>query len=140
MALRVALEIGMTELIFQNLNKKHIEDLEDIVKRGIVKKYSEYTPVTEYEFHTKLYEITGNSTIMEFQAIIRPVWASCKERFNDYFLPRNKELSRTGKLVSHKEPSYFLKKGEKEGFRKGMIDHFGPYYSFLKKESHFETN
>ncbi|MCU0377619.1 MAG: GntR family transcriptional regulator [Bacteroidales bacterium] len=135
---RVALEIGMSEMIFQNLNKKHIEDLEDIVKRGVVKKFSEYTPVTEYEFHTKLYEVTGNSTIMEFQAIIRPVSVFLKERFQDYFLPINKELSKAGKLVSHKDLLDFLKKGDKEGFRRGMIDHFGPYYSFLKRENPFE--
>ncbi|MBE0678179.1 MAG: FadR family transcriptional regulator [Bacteroidales bacterium] len=137
---RVALEIGMTEIIFQNINKKHLEDLEDIVKRGIVKKYSEYTPVTEYEFHTKLYEITGNSTIIEFQAIIRPVSVFLKERFKDYFLPINKELSRTGKLVSHKNLLDFLKKGDREGFRKGMIDHFGPYYTFLKRENSLEIS
>jgi len=137
---RVALEIGMSEMIFQNLNKKHIEDLDDIVKRGVVKKYSEYTPVNEYEFHTKLYEITGNSTIMEFQAIIRPVSVFLKDRFQDYFLPINKELSKSGKLVSHKYLLDFLKKGDKEGFRKGMIDHFSPYYSFLKQENHFNTN
>jgi len=137
---RVALEIGMTELIFQNINKKYMEDLEDIVKRGVVKKYSEYTPVNEYEFHTKLYEITGNSTIMEFQAIIRPVSVFLKERFKDYFLPINKELSRTGKLVSHKDLLNFLRKGDKKGFRRGMIDHFGPYYTFLKRKNSLEIS
>ena len=137
---RVALEIGMTEIIFQNINKKYLEDLEDIVKRGIVKRYSEYTPVTEFEFHTKLYEITGNSTIIEFQSIIRPVSVFLKERFKDYFLPINKELSRTGKLVSHEDLLAYLKKGDKQGFRKGMIDHFGPYYSFLKKENSIEQS
>ncbi|MFZ2339212.1 MAG: GntR family transcriptional regulator [Bacteroidales bacterium] len=137
---RVSLEIGMTEIIFQNINRKYLEDLEDIVKRGIVKRYSEYTPVTEFEFHTKLYEITGNSTIIEFQAIIRPVSVFLKERFKDYFLPINKELSRTGKLVSHEDLLDYLKKGDKEGFRRGMIDHFGPYYSFLKKENSIEQS
>jgi DNA-binding FadR family transcriptional regulator len=132
---RVTLEIGMTELIFQNLNKKHIDDLEDIVERGVVRKYNEYTPVNEYAFHTKLYEITGNNTIMEFQSIIRPVLVFIKEKFKDHFLPINKYLAKSGKLVSHRDLLNYLKNGDKDGFHKGMVDSFSPYYHFLKRNN-----
>jgi DNA-binding FadR family transcriptional regulator len=129
---RVALEIGMTELIFQNMNEKHLTELDTIVERGKAIEFSEYSPASEYEFHSKLYEITGNSTIIEFQRIIHPVLAFLNERFKDYFLPVNREIARKGKLITHKDLVNFLKAGDREGFHKGMIDQFGAYYRFLK--------
>ena len=132
---RVALEIGICDLIFNNLTDKHIEELENIVNRGVVFNYGEYTPVSEFEFHTKLYEITGNKTIMEFQEVIRPVSVFLKEKFRDYFLPVNIELERTGKRITHNDLLELLKKKDKEGFRQAMVDHFTPYYSFLSKNN-----
>ncbi|MFZ2339321.1 MAG: GntR family transcriptional regulator [Bacteroidales bacterium] len=129
---RVALEIGMTELIFQNMNEKHLADLEAIVERGKEMEFSEYSPASEYEFHSKLYEITGNSTIIDFQRIIHPVLTFLNERFKDYFLPVNKEIARKRKLVTHKDLLNFLKAGDREGFHRGMIDQFGAYYIFLR--------
>lgn len=128
---RVALEIGMTELIFQNMNEKYLAELDAIVERGKALEFSEYSPASEYEFHSKLYEITGNTTIIEFQRIIHPVLAFLNERFKDYFLPVNREIARKGKLVTHKDLVNFLKAGDREGFHKGMIDQFGAYHSFL---------
>jgi GntR family transcriptional regulator, transcriptional repressor for pyruvate dehydrogenase complex len=129
---RVALEIGMTELIFQNMNERHLADLDEIVERGKELEFSEYSPASEYEFHSKLYEITGNNTIIEFQRIIHPVLAFLNERFKDYFLPVNREIARRGKLITHRDLVNFLKAGDREGFHKGMIDQFGAYYSFLR--------
>ncbi len=130
---RVALEIGICDLIFNNLTDENIKEIEDIVDRGVVFNYGEYTPVSEFEFHTKLYEITGNKTITEFQEVIRPVSVFLKEKFKDYFLPTNMELEGSGKRVTHKDLLNYLKKRDKEGFRQAMIDHFAPYYSFLSK-------
>jgi len=132
---RVALEIGICELVVNNVTDKHLEDLEDIVKRGIVKSYGEYTPVSEYEFHTKLYEITGNKTIMEFQELIHPVSVFIKEKFKDYFLPVNMELEKSGKRVTHEDLYEILKKRDKAGFSKAMTNHFAPYYSFLRRKN-----
>ncbi|HUW93367.1 MAG TPA: GntR family transcriptional regulator [Bacteroidales bacterium] len=129
---RVALEIGMTGLIFQNMNEKHLADLDAIVERGKEIEFSEYSPASEFEFHSKLYEITGNSTIIEFQKIIHPVLVFLNERFKDYFLPVNREIARKGKLITHKDLVNFLKAGDREGFHKGMIEQFGAYYNFLK--------
>ncbi|MDP4186939.1 MAG: GntR family transcriptional regulator [Bacteroidota bacterium] len=130
---RIALEVGICDLLFNNLTDEHLQELEEIVNRGVVFNYGEYTPVSEFEFHTKLYEITGNKTITEFQEVIRPVSVFLKEKFKDYFLPINMELENSGKRVTHKDLLDLLKKKDKEGFRQAMINHFTPYYSFLKK-------
>lgn len=132
---RIALEIGICELVVNNITNKHLEDLENIVNRGIVKSFGEYTPVSEYEFHTKLYEITGNKTIMEFQELIHPVSIFIKEKFKDYFLPINRELKKSGKSVSHKDIFEYLKNKDKEGFSRAMSNHFAPYYIFFGKKN-----
>ena len=70
---RIALEIGICSDLFQNITSKDIADLEEIVRIGIVFENNEYAPISEFTFHAKLYEITGNKTILEFQEIIHPV-------------------------------------------------------------------
>ncbi len=124
---RVALEIGICGLVFQNLTGKHLEELEDIVTRGVVLDNNEYTPVSEYEFHAKLYQITGNNTIIEFQKIIQPVSSFITMRFKDLIEPFNKELALTGKVVTHHDLLDYLKKGDQQGFQKAMENHFAPY-------------
>jgi DNA-binding FadR family transcriptional regulator len=124
---RVALEIGICGMVFQNLNGKHLEELEDIVTRGVVLANNEYTPVSEYEFHAKLYQITGNKIIMEFQEIIHPVSNFVKNKFKDLIEPINKELALAGKVITHHDLLDYLKKGDKQGFQKAMEKHFAPY-------------
>jgi GntR family transcriptional regulator, transcriptional repressor for pyruvate dehydrogenase complex len=132
---RVALEIGICHLIFQNLTDNHITEIEQIVNRGIVLENNEYSPVSEFEFHTKLYEITENKTIVEFHEIIRPVSIFVKEKFKDLIEPINRELIRKGEVVTHKDLLSFLKKRDKTSFQNAMENHFAPYNQFLKKKS-----
>jgi len=132
---RITLEIGMTQLIFQNLNEKHLADLDKIIEHGKEIEFSEYSTASEYEFHSKLYEITGNSTIIEFQNIIHPVLVFLNERFREHFLPINKEIASRKKLVTHKDLVDFLRAGDREGFHRGMIDQFESYFIFLKGKS-----
>ena len=132
---RVALEIGITDFIFLNLNDRHITELEQIVNRGIVFENNEYTPVSEYEFHAKLYEISGNKTIAEFQEIIRPVSIFTKQKFRDLIEPINKELISEGKVITHDDLLMFLRKRDKEGFRQALEHHFAPYFRLLSKKT-----
>lgn len=133
LGLRVALEIGISGLIFQNLNNTYIAELENIVDRGEVFPNNKYTPVSEYNFHAKLYEITENKMIMDFQEIISPISHFLKDKFKDLFEPINKELSKTGNVVTHQDLLVYLKKRDKEGFQRAMENHFAPYNRFLHK-------
>ena len=140
LGLRIALEIGICELVVSNVTDEDLVDLESIVKRGVVKKHGEYTPVSEFEFHARLYEITGNRTIMEFQELIHPISMFIKDKFKDYFLPVNKELEKSGKRVTHTDLYNLLKKRDKEGFCKAMTNHFTTYYRFLYKREDKSTS
>ena len=66
---RVALEIGISSDIFRRITPKDISELENIVNIGIALGNNEYANDSEYTFHSKLYEITGNKTIEQFQNI-----------------------------------------------------------------------
>lgn len=129
---RVALELGITNNIIDNINKKYINELEEIVKKSASgHEINFYGAESENAFHSKLYEITENKSIIQFQEIIRPVVLFVREKFIDFFEPINKELRQKGVLVTHKDLLNFIKNKDKEGFRKGMEQHFAPYSKFL---------
>jgi len=129
---RVALELGICDSIFDNLTDRHISELEDIVKKGVVYENNMYMPVSEHQFHSKLYEITGNKMIMQFQEIIYPVSLFVRNKFNDFFEPINKDLKKQGGLITHYELFIYLKNRDREGFRKAISKHFTMYSRFVK--------
>ena len=131
---RISLETGITELVFQNINEKYLQELEDIVNRGEENEFSEYSPESEYEFHSKLYEITGNDTIIEFQEIVHPILLFLKDKFRDYFLPINIKIAGSGKLVSHRDLVNCLKNGDREGFNNCMVEQFRVYLYFIQSK------
>lgn len=131
---RMSLELGISKFIFENINNDYIEELERIVERGENTNYNFYGAVSENEFHSKLYEITENESILQFQEIIYPVSLFVRDKFKDFFEPINKELAENGKLVSHLDLLNLIKTGNEEDFRNGMEQHFEPYYRFLKEK------
>ena len=78
---RVALEIGISDNIFRNLTDADVAELKEIVEMSQVIGNNKYAPVSEHRFHTKLYEITGNHIITEFQDIIYPALDFVKEQY-----------------------------------------------------------
>ncbi len=132
---RIILEIGLCDLIFDNVSEQDIEDLEEIVKRGEASKYGEYSPLSEYEFHSKLYQISGNNMIIEFQDIIHPISDFMKNKFNDYILPENIKLEEAHTRIDHNEIVNSLKSGDREKFRQAIIHHFDPYKFINRKLS-----
>ena len=129
---RIALEIGICSDIFSNITQKDIEELEDIVKMGIAFENNEYAPISEFSFHAKLYEITGNKTITEFQEIIHPVMVFVKDKFKDLLEPINIKLSKKKKIVTHADLLGYIKKGDLNGYRKAIEQHFAVYKIFMK--------
>ena len=111
--------------------KRVVDPLEEIVKMGIVFENNEYAPVSEFTFHAKLYEITGNKTISEFQDIIHPVMIFVKNKFKDLLEPINIEMKEQGQIVTHVDLLNFLKNRNELGYRKAIEQHFEVYKRFL---------
>ena len=132
---RIALEIGMCSDLFRNITTRDIHELEEIVKMGIVFENNEYAPVSEFTFHAKLYEITGNKTISEFQEIRHPVMIFVKNKFKDLLEPINIEMKEKGQIVTHADLLEYLKKKDETGYRKAIEQHFEVYKRFLNSKT-----
>lgn len=130
---RIALEIGICGDIFRNLTDEDLEDLERIEKSGEMIGHNGYSSVSEYTFHSKLYEITGNRTISEFQSLIRPVMEFVKCKFQNSLEPINIEIKERGELVTHRDLLVLLQKRDEEGFKKALEKHFLVYKILLGK-------
>ena len=132
---RVALEIGISSDIFHKITSKDIDELSEIVKLGIALENNEYTLMSESAFHIKLYEITGNKIISEFQEIIHPVLVFVKDKFKDYLRPINIELSKKGGVVTHADLLEYIKRGDEKGYRDAIEKHFQVYKIFKDSRS-----
>ena len=133
---RIALEIGICYDIFRNVTPKDIQELEEIVKMGIAFENNEYAPISEFAFHAKLYEITGNKTISEFQGIIHPVMVFVKDKFKDLLEPINIEMKKKKQIVTHADLLGYIKRNDEAGYRKAIEQHFSVYKIFMRKESY----
>lgn len=131
---RVALEIGSSNSIFRNITDEDIEDLEEIVAMGAAIGENKYAPLSEFNFHTKLYEITGNRTIRDFQEIIHPVMEFVKSKYQDYFGPIARELAKKGEIITHEDLLGYLKRRDSAGYEKAIRLHFKLYSDFLMKQ------
>lgn len=122
--IRLALEIGMADFLFNRIRKEDLDELNDIVKKE-PKITDQHLFNIEHEiaFHGKLYEITGNETLKKFQKMLLPVF--------DYvhrsgLLGKEMPLK---KFVSHKGLVDILEKGTPEQFRNAMRLHLENHFA-----------
>ncbi len=133
MGMRIALEIGLTDFLFKNLDDRKVEELEDIVRSQEAMKYN---PTVEHEttFHKKIYEISGNNFIIQFQQIIYPIFQFAKINYENYFEPVNKRLIMDGKIITHRDLYGFVRERDTEGYRNAIKIHLQPYMEFIYRE------
>ena len=132
---RIVLEIGICSEIFRKITPEDIQSLEEIVQVGIMYENNEYAPFSEFAFHTKLYKVTGNKTIAEFQNIIHPVMTFVKDKFQEFLAPINIRLKEEGRIVTHQDLLQYLKDGDEEGYRKALEGHFEVYRIFVSHKT-----
>ena len=130
---RIALEIGISDNIFRNLTDADVAELKEIVEMSQVIGNNKYAPVSEHRFHTKLYEITGNKIITEFQNIIYPVLDFVREKYRDFLEPIEKELERAGALVTHRDLLKYIENRDLKGYKNAIEEHFRLYSIYLER-------
>ena len=122
--IRLVLEIGMADFLFQRKTKEDIKELREIVsKEPLITDKHLFNIGHEIAFHGKLYEITGNETMKKFQKMLLPVF--------DY-VHHSGLLGKTiplRKFVSHKELVDVLEKGTPELFRNAMRHHLENHFA-----------
>ncbi|WP_300600477.1 FCD domain-containing protein [Niabella sp.] len=125
--LRLVLEVGNCELVFKRKTAADIEYLESIVDK------EEHTPQTpknspvlikyDIDFHSGLYKISGNDTLIRFQKMLMPVFMYSFKKFHPD--PKQSILNHE---VSHRDLLNTLKKGTVDDFRSKMKKHLRSYY------------
>lgn len=124
--IRLILEIGMADSIFQYLTDDDIAELENIVNSEPESTGSVLFDIEhEIQFHGKLYEITRNTTLKNFQTILLPVFNFA---YDSGLI--NKPIKKK-KHVSHKELVQILKNGNARKFREGMRKHLDNHFNRL---------
>ncbi|TPE43899.1 FadR/GntR family transcriptional regulator [Pontibacter mangrovi] len=122
--LRLVLEIGMADFIMERVTKEDIEELKEIVANEPDLSDTTYFQIQhEINFHGKLYEISGNTTLKKFQNMLLPVF--------DY-VHRSGLLTKeipVRKFVSHKGLVDLIEHGSAEMFRNGMRNHLDNHFA-----------
>ncbi len=121
--MRLILEIGMADLLFQNITKKDIKDLRAIVANEPPQpKYHLFNIEHEIAFHGKLYQISGNQALKKFQEMLLPVF----DYVHHSGILKKQPLLNT--FVSHKGLVDILEDGTPEQFRNGMRSHLENHF------------
>ncbi|MDX9902743.1 MAG: FCD domain-containing protein [Bacteroidales bacterium] len=121
--MRLALEVGMADFIFARKTDHDIRELEEIVE--IEPDHSDdilFDVDHEIRFHGKLYQMTGNDTLEDFQNLLLPVFQHV------YNIGLLKVKGKRKKYTSHKELVSLLKKGTPDKFREGMRRHLENHF------------
>ncbi|SMC97615.1 FadR/GntR family transcriptional regulator [Pedobacter nyackensis] len=121
--IRLALEIGMADFLFQRVTPEDIAELRQIVENE-PDTAQNYLFQIEHEivFHGKLYEITGNETLITFQRMLLPVFDYVH---NSGLLKKQGQIH---KFVSHKGLVDILENGSPELFRNAMRNHLENHF------------
>lgn len=121
--LRLVLEIGMADILFNRITKKDIAELHQIVQNEPpVTQYHLFNIEHEIAFHGKLYEITGNEAMKKFQKMLLPIF----DYVHQSGLLKKQPLLET--FVSHKGLVELLETGNAEKFRVGMRNHLENHF------------
>lgn len=127
--IRLVLEIGMADFIFQHITAENIAELKTIVGNEPDASQNHLFNIEhEIAFHGKLYDITKNSTLGKFQNLLLPIF--------DYVHNSGllKKQTRLEKYVSHKGLVDILENGSPELFRNAMRNHLENHFDRLFSE------
>lgn len=134
--LRLILEMGMADFLFEYKTGKEIDELEQIVEEEEANSSGKirFTLDREIAFHGKLYQISRNDTLQRFQGLLLPVfeYVYLKELEN-YDLDTYQYTN--GTFVSHRMLLDNLKVGTPETFRNAMRRHLEPHFDQIFKNA-----
>lgn len=124
--IRLVLEIGMADLLFNRKSKEDIEELRTIVSNEPpATQFHLFNIDHEIAFHGKLYEITGNDAMRKFQKMLLPVF----DYVHQSGLLKKQPMLKT--FISHTELVDILENGTPEEFRNGMRSHLENHFNRL---------
>lgn len=117
--LRVVLELGMCDYISARITAADLWELAAIVKHDRPERH--YLPEMhklEYQFHAKLYQVSGNETLRRLHGILGPFLS---------ILRNQRFVRKIPSLPSHQDLYELLNAGDAAGFRDAMHRHLNVY-------------
>jgi len=126
--MRLVIEVGMSDLIVSRATDKDIDELFDIVKdEPEVTAEILFDIDYEIKFHSKLYDITANEMLRDFQKLLLPIFNYVYSSGLIY-----RPLDRI-RHVSHKGLVEILKTRNAEEFRLAMRKHLNNHFQRILK-------
>lgn len=126
--LRLVMEIGMADLLAVKITDADIEELEQMVaQEPPVSKDVLFEINHEVAFHGKLYEITGNKTMIAFQQLLIPAF---NHVYSSGLLDTIVENKR---FMSHKQLVEILKERDAATFAHAMRQHLHSHFVRLQE-------
>jgi DNA-binding FadR family transcriptional regulator len=119
--LRLVLEIGMSELLFKRKSSDNLAQLKAIVEKEELATSKKEILKYDIEFHSMLYKISGNETMLRFQKMLIPIFNHVFKELNlEEQPPRNNQ-------ITHRDLYNSLNHGNPDDFRTKMKEHLSPY-------------
>lgn len=120
--MRLVLEMGLADFLFLRKTKASLKGLEFIVEKEERTENKIERIKQDIEFHSMLYEISGNNTIQRFQKILLPIFD-----YVDNGLHFNRQKG-SFDAVSHRDLLNVLISGTPDEFTNKMRIHLRPYF------------
>lgn len=131
--LRLILEMGMADFLFERKTQKDLEELEEIVVAEEENNgdKNHFSLDKEIAFHGKLYQMSKNKTLQRFQHLLLPVfeYVHLKNTPEDFEYRYS-----SGHFVTHRMLMDNIKIGTPETFRIAMRQHLEPHFDSIFKE------
>lgn len=121
--MRLVIEMGIGNILFLRKTEESLAKLEDIVNREEKTDNRIERLKFDVEFHSMLYKISENKTILRFQKMLLPIFD-----YVDSGLKTNQPQQYFNENITHRVLLDELRNGTPEGFRNKMFSHLQYYF------------
>ena len=122
--LRLVLEMGLAEILFLRKTDADIKELRAILKKETSSRTRVVSINSEVEFHGKLYEIAGNTTLRRMQSILWPVF--------DYLEQMEEEPNPS--KVTHTELVDIIERGTPQQYQEAIKLHLKVHLDRIREK------
>lgn len=121
--LRLIIEVGLADSIIARITEEDIQELEDMVQHEQENPDQTLFEVNfETKFHGKLYEITKNNTVINFQKMLIPIFEHVhKNNMVESITPQKD-------FVSHKQLVEIIKRKDAKALREAIHNHLSIHF------------
>ncbi|HEX7757285.1 MAG TPA: GntR family transcriptional regulator [Niabella sp.] len=126
--MRLVIEVGLGDLLFLRRHNIDFKKLNDIIKKE--QKATQKLEIVKYdiEFHSMLYQLSGNETIMRFQKMLQPIFDHVYAKLSESSDAYSKNTIEEKDPVTHQDLVNTLQHGTLETFRSQMRKHLMVYF------------